>query len=121
MDRINNQYCNRRANNQIGDEQEGPGGRSHIVLEYQPKVAKEILRVPAYIQSNAEAQRITYEQKRVCREACKRLLRKLALRDDRSLDQVRLVRVMGQVFAQAIGEVPNADHKQRQHYHLTHR
>src|SRR5689334_18538526 len=89
--------------------------------EQQRQVTEEVLRVPADIKPDPNAERITNEQKRVGREAREGLFRRRFLPDDRPLNQVRLVSVVGNVFTHAVGEMPDADHKQRQHNYTAHR
>ena len=63
MDRINNQYGNRRVENQIEDH--ARLHCSHTMSEQQRQVAKKVLSMPTDVQTDSHAERITNQQKSV--------------------------------------------------------
>src|SRR5687768_16279284 len=85
----------------------------------QRYVVEEVLRVPADIQSDSKTQSVADQQKRISRETRERLLGSFVITD--ALNDLRLVSVVRKILAQARCEVPDADHKERQHDHAAHR
>src|SRR5215470_9900631 len=76
MDRVHNKHGDWRADDEIGNQQcrrsegqEAGVNAGHAMPKQQGNVVEEILRVPADIQTDSHAQRITDEQKRVRRKA----------------------------------------------------
>src|SRR4029434_1728971 len=92
VDRINNQHGDWRIENQIEDH-----ARlycNYAIAKHQGHITEEVLHVPTDIETDADAQTVTYQQKRVCRETCKGLFRQRLLANDRTLYQLGLVSIV---------------------------
>src|SRR6185369_937402 len=85
------------------------------MTKQQRDVVEEVLRVPADVEADADAERVADEQKRVGGETCKGLLGLAVAAHDRIGKQPGLVSVVSEVLAQPVCEVPDAHHKQREH------